>query len=119
MHVEAGAALYTDALMSYRGFSSEYAHQVVDHAIEYVNGRTHTNGLENFWRLLSRGISRTYVSIEPFRLFRYLDDQSFRFKNRKLTDAQRFDIVAMRIVGKRLTYALTWEISNSQRTRVA
>jgi transposase-like protein len=104
-HVEAGAALYTDALMSYRGLSSEYAHQVVDHAIEYVNGRVHTNGLENFWSLLKRGINGTYVSIEPFHLFRYLDEQSFRFNNRKLTDAQRFDIAAMGMVGKRLTYA--------------
>jgi transposase-like protein len=104
-HVEAGAALYTDAVMSYRGLSSEYAHQVVDHAIEYVNGRVHTNGLENFWSLLKRGINGTYVSIEPFHLFRYLDEQSFRFNNRKLNDAQRFDIAAMGMVGKRLTYA--------------
>jgi transposase-like protein/ribosomal protein S27AE len=104
-HVEAGAALYTDALMSYRGLSNDYAHQVVDHAIEYVNGRIHTNGLENFWSLLKRGINGTYVSIEPFHLFRYLDEQSFRFNNRKLTDAQRFDIATRGMVGKRLTYA--------------
>ena len=74
-HVEAGAALYTDALMSYRGLGSDYAHQVVDHAIEYVNGSVHTNGLENFWSLLKLGINGTYVSIEPFHLFRYLDEQ--------------------------------------------
>src|ERR1017187_209186 len=90
-HVEAGAALYTDALMSYRGLEKDFVHQVVDHAVEYVNGRVHTNGLENFWSLLKRGINGTYVSIEPFHLFRYLDEQSFRFNNRKLTDAQRFD----------------------------
>ncbi len=62
-HVEAGAALYTDALPSYSGLAREYAHQVVDHAVEYVNGRVHTNGLENFWSLLKRGISGTYVSV--------------------------------------------------------
>jgi transposase-like protein len=104
-HVEAGAALYTDALMSYRGLEKDFVHQVVDHAVEYVNGRVHTNGLENFWSLLKRGINGTYVSIEPFHLFRYLDEQSFRFNNRKLTDAQRFDIATRGIVGKRLTYA--------------
>jgi transposase-like protein len=104
-HVEAGAALYTDALMSYRGLETDFVHQVVDHAVEYVNGRVHTNGLENFWSLFKRGINGTYVSIEPFHLFRYLDEQSFRFNNRKLTDAQRFDIAARGMVGKRLTLA--------------
>jgi transposase-like protein len=104
-HVEAGSALYTDALMSYRGLEQDFVHQVVDHAVEYVNGRIHTNGLENFWSLLKRGINGTYVSIEPFHLFRYLDEQSFRFNNRKLTDAQRFDIATRGMVGKRLTYA--------------
>ena len=100
-HVEAGAALYTDALMSYRGPEKDFAHQVVDHAVQYVNGRIHTNGLENFWSLLKRGINGTYVSIEPFHLFRNLDEQSFRFNNRTMTDAQRFDIAARGMVGKR------------------
>jgi transposase-like protein len=105
-HVEAGAALYTDALMSYNGLGSEYAHAVVDHAIEYVNGRVHTNGLENFWSLLKRGISGTYVSVEPFHLFRYLDEQSFRYNNRKnMNDADRFSAVLSQVTGKRLTYA--------------
>ncbi len=71
-HVEAGAALYTDALLSYEGLATDYAHQVVDHASKYVDGRVHTNGLENFWSLLKRGVSGTYVSVERFHLFRYL-----------------------------------------------
>jgi transposase-like protein len=105
-HVEAGSALYTDALLSYQGLAGEYAHQVVDHAVEYVNGRIHTNGLENFWSLLKRGISGTYVSVEPFHLHRYLDEQAFRFNNRKnLDDAGRFDRTVTQIVGKRLTFA--------------
>lgn len=108
-HVEAGAALYTDALMSYQGLSSDYAHQVVDHAVEYVNGRVHTNGLENFWSLLKRGINGTYVSVEPFHLFRYLDEQSYRYNNRAtkdnpLNDSDRFVLAASRIVGKQLTW---------------
>jgi transposase-like protein len=105
-HVEAGSALYTDALLSYSGLASDYAHKVVDHAVEYVNGRVHTNGLENFWSLLKRGIAGTYVSVEPFHLFRYLDEQTFRYNNRKdMDDAGRFSAVLSQVTGKRLTYA--------------
>lgn len=109
-HVEAGAALYTDFLLSYEGLASEYQHKVVDHAVEYVNGRIHTNGLENFWSLLKRGLNGTYVSVEPFHLFRYLDEQAFRYNYRKdesgkkLGDGQRFSIALSQIVGKRITY---------------
>src|SRR5438270_4260734 len=105
-HVEAGAALYTDALLSYDGIAGDYAHQVIDHAAKYVDGRVHTNGLENFWSLLKRGISGTYVSVEPFHLFRYLDEQTFRYNNRKgMDNADRFQLALSQIVGKRLTYA--------------
>ena len=103
-HVEAGSALYTDALLSYEGLAGDYAHQVVDHAVQYVDGRVHTNGLENFWSLLKRGIAGTYVSVEPFHLFRYLDEQAYRFNNRKMNDAERFDMAVRQIIGKRLTY---------------
>jgi transposase-like protein len=105
-HVEAGSALYTDALPSYSGLAQEYAHAVVDHAVAYVDGRVHTNGLENFWSLLKRGIAGTYVSVEPFHLFRYLDEQTFRYNNRRnLDDAGRFSLAVSQIVGKRLTFA--------------
>jgi transposase-like protein len=114
-HVTAGAALYSDALLSYEGLASDYAHQVVDHATQYVDGRVHTNGLENFWSLLKRGISGTYVSVEPFHLFRYLDEQMFRFNNRKdLDDAGRFDLAVSQIVGRRLTFAqLTGKVGSA------
>ena len=105
-HVTAGAALYSDALKSYEGLATEYAHKVVDHAVQYVDGRVHTNGLENFWSLLKRGIAGTYVSVEPFHLFRYLDEQTFRYNNRQdLNDGQRFEIAMSQVAGKRLTYA--------------
>jgi transposase-like protein len=108
-HVEAGAALYTDALLSYEGLEGEYAHQVVDHAVQYVDGKVHTNGLENFWALLKRGLSGTYISVEPFHLFRYLDEQTFRFNNRATpdnptSDFDRFKLAMSQIVGKRLTW---------------
>jgi hypothetical protein len=78
---------------------------VVDHAVQYVDGRVHTNGLENFWSLLKRGISGTYISVEPFHLFRYLDEQTFRYNNRKeMNDAGRFALALSQITGKRLTY---------------
>ncbi len=105
-HVEPGAEVFTDALKSYEGLSAEYVHQVVDHAVEYVKGHVHTNGLENFWSLLKRTLKGTYVSIEPFHLFRYLDEQSFRFNERKNEqgDGGRFKSVVKGCAGKRLTY---------------
>jgi len=106
-HVAAGTALYTDALLSYDGLANEYAHKVIDHAEKYVDGRVHTNGLENFWSLLKRGINGTYVSVEAFHLFRYLDEQVFRYNNRKapMDDKARFDSVMSNVLGKRLTYS--------------
>jgi ISXO2-like transposase domain len=78
---------------------------VIDHAVAYVDGKVHTNGLENFWSLLKRGINGTYVSVEPFHLFRYLDEQSFRYNYRKdMDDSQRFHLALSQITGKRLTY---------------
>jgi ISXO2-like transposase domain len=85
--------------------AADYAHQVVDHAVQYVDGRVHTNGLENFWSLLKRSISRTYVSVEPFHLFRYLDEQGFRYNERKSTDAERF-VTAMKKQGVGRAFAL-------------
>src|SRR5215212_4507236 len=103
-HVEAGSALYTDALLSYDGLAGDFAHQVVDHAVQYVDGKIHTNGLENFWSLLKRGISGTYISVEPFHLFRYLDEQAFRFNERDGKDADRFSKALGNVAGRRVTY---------------
>jgi transposase-like protein len=109
-NVEAGADLFTDTFGAYKGLQGEFEHQVVDHALRYVDGRVHTNGLENFWSLLKRGLAGTYVAVEPFHLFRYLDEQSFRYNNRAtktnfVSDADRFDKAISNIVGKRLTFA--------------
>jgi transposase-like protein len=103
-HVLAGSALFTDALKSYQGLN-EFQHEVVDHAVEYVRGEVHTNGMENYWSLLKRGLSGTYISVEPFHLFRYLDEQSFRYNHRNgFKDGERFDIAVRHITGKRLTW---------------
>jgi transposase-like protein len=103
-HVEAGSVVYSDALRSYNRLGEDYIHNVINHAETYVQGHVHTNGIENFWSLLKRTLGGTYVSVEPFHLFRYLDEQAFRFNRRKATDAQRFLEVVSLITGKRLEY---------------
>jgi hypothetical protein len=109
-HVQSGSNLTTDDFYGYWGLYQEYAHEIVNHAETYVSGNVHTNGIENFWSLLKRGLNGTYVSVEPFHLFRYLDEQCFRFNNRAtknnpMNDGDRFSLLCSQIVGKRLTYA--------------
>jgi transposase-like protein len=104
--VEAGAQVFTDDAAAYYGMLTEYDHQIINHAETYVKGNVHTNGIENFWALLKRGLNGTYVSVEPFHLFRYVDEAAFRFNNRlPMSDADRFSYLVRKIVGKRLTYA--------------
>jgi transposase-like protein len=105
-YVAEGSTVNTDALFSYQGLSANdtYTHNVIDHAEKYVDGQVHTNGMENFWSLLKRAIKGTYVSVEPFHLFRYLDEQAFRFNNRAVTDAVRFAVALTGVLNKRLTY---------------
>jgi hypothetical protein len=99
----------TDELHSYWGLESDYIHNVINHAFEYAKGQIHTNGMENFWSLVKRQLTGTYISVEPFHLFRYLDEQSFRYhhratKDRPYTNADRFAIALTQISGKRLTW---------------
>lgn len=103
--VEPGSNLFTDGMGSYRFLNDAYRHEVVNHdAGEYVREGVHTNGIENFWALLKRGLHGTYVSVEPFHLFRYLDEQVFRFNSRDLSDGDRFLALMRGLAGKRLTY---------------
>jgi transposase-like protein len=103
-HIAPGASIYTDAHHSYKGLGHSYDHRTVDHAEAYVDGRVHTNGLENFWSLLKRGLNGTYVSVEPFHMFRYLDERVFTFNQRDLDDYGRFASVLRRVTGRRVTY---------------
>jgi len=103
-HVEAGSTVHTDANFSYKGLGADYTHNVIDHAEAYVKGEVHTNGCENFWSLLKRAIKGTYVSVEPFHLFRYLDEQAFRFNERGDNDGGRFQHAIKGVVGRRVTY---------------
>jgi transposase-like protein len=103
-NVAAGSEVFTDALLSYDGLSDAYVHNVIDHAVAYVDGKIHTNGLENFWSLLKRTLKGTYVCPAPYHLARYLDEQATRFNERKDTDAGRFENTMNRVSGRRVTY---------------
>jgi transposase-like protein len=103
-NVQAGSALFTDELLSYDGLDADYQHAVINHAVQYANGTVHTNTMENFWSLVKRQLHGTYISAEPFHLFRYLDEQAFRYNGRKLTDSERFAIVCSQVAGRRLTW---------------
>jgi len=108
--IEGGSTVYTDGYPAYdRLAAQDYIHETVNHVEEYVRGQVHTQGIENFWSLLKRGLRGTYVAIEPFHLDAYVDEQVFRYNNRAtkdnpLNDADRFALVASQIVGKRITY---------------
>jgi transposase-like protein len=109
-NVEKGSTIYSDGLADYKPLSKmEFMHETVNHVTEYVRGEVHTQGIENFWSLLKRGLRGTYVAVEPFHLDRYVGEQVFRYNNRAtrdnpLTDADRFALAVTQIVGKRLTY---------------
>jgi transposase-like protein len=105
-NVKYGSKVYTDSAVGYDLLRRRYVHETVNHAETYVNGQVHTNSLENFWSLMKRNLSGTYVAVEPFHLDRYLDEQLFRFNNRiNTSDEQRFRKVVGQLAGRRLTYA--------------
>ena len=120
-NVTKGATIHTDGLNAYQMAVTEFVHETVNHVNEYVRGEVHTNGIENFWSLLKRGLNGTYVAVEPFHLGAYVDEQIFRFNNRAtkdnpLNDADRFMLAVSQISGKRLTYAeLTGKNSTAER----
>jgi transposase-like protein len=105
--VDRGATVYTDGAVGYDTLAArQFVHETVNHMNEYVRGQVHTNGIENFWSLLKRGLKGTYVAVEPFHLSKYVDEQVFRFNNRiNVSDEQRFLKVLSQVTGKRLTYA--------------
>lgn len=105
-HVEMGSQVMTDEWAPYKTLDHDFTHQFVNHAETYVNGQVHTNGIENFWSLLKRALRGTYVSVEPFHLFRYVDEQAFRFNMRRDEegDRGRFKTLLGYVAGKRLTY---------------
>lgn len=119
--IEQGSTVYTDRFSSYDHLAKQnFVHETVTHVDEYVRGQVHTQGIENFWSLLKRGLNGTYVAVEPFHLDRYIDEQIFRYNHRgtkdnPLTDADRFMLAVSQIADKRLTYAeLTGKVSPTE-----
>ena len=104
-YVDGGSEVITDEWVGYEGLNQEYIHSVINHAVKYVEGHVHTNGMENFWTLFKRAIKGTYVSVEAEHLFRYLDEEEFRFNERKGKNQDRFVKLLSNLSGKRLTYA--------------
>jgi len=103
--VDAGSHIITDEFSVYPHLSTPYYHEVINHLEGYVRGHVHTNGIENFWSLLKRALRGTYVAVEPFHLDSYVDEQVFRFNNRKnMDDKGRFEYAMRNVAGKRLTY---------------
>ena len=108
-NIRRGSTVYSDEVVAYDKFRDNFVHEVVNHSEEYVRGRVHTNGLENFWSLMKRGLKGTYVCVEPFHLERYVDEQVFRYNNRATKDnpldhSDRFVLALSQIAGKHLTY---------------
>src|ERR1035437_4561162 len=108
--VNHGSTVYTDEWIGYNALHQQFVHEVVNHMETYVNGIVHTQGIENFWTLFNRMLKGTYVSVEPFHLQRYADEEAFRFNNRAtkdnpLTDSDRFVAALSQVAGKRLTFA--------------
>ena len=110
-NVKFGSTIYTDSAVGYEsGLQRRFVHDVVNKTEAYVRGRVHTNGMENFWSLLKRSLKGTYVAVEPFHLSRYVDEQVFRYNNRKegdrkLTNADRLAVLMAQVAGHRLTYS--------------
>jgi transposase-like protein len=120
-NIEKGSTVYSDGLRDYQPLRNmEFVHETVNHVNEYVRGQVHTQGIENFWSLLKRGLRGTYIAVEPFHLDRYIGEQVFRYNNRAtkdnpLNDADRFMLAATQIVGKRLTYReLTGKVGETE-----
>jgi transposase-like protein len=105
-NVEAGSHVITDEHTTYPFVAQPYFHEVINHVEGYVREHVHTNGIENFWSLLKRGLGGTYISVEPIHLEAYVSEQVYRYNNRKdMNDAGRFSKLLSQVVGKRLTYA--------------
>lgn len=112
VNVEPGATVYTDSLMSYYKLRDVYNHGWVDHNKTFVEGSIHTNTMENFWSCFKRAIKGTYIHIASFHTDRYLDEQAFRYNNRKDSDFGKFSKAVSLIFGKRLTWKELTGVAN-------
>lgn len=103
-HVVINSTVNTDEWKAYKGLKG-YTHHTVNHSAgEYVDGVAHTNGIENFWSLIHRGINGIYHQVSPKHLHRYCDEYAYRFNNRTVCQQEKFNIAVFQADGRRLTY---------------
>lgn len=103
--IKMGSSVMTDEYSAYNDLGKLYTHNTVNHgAKEYVNHMAHTNGIENFWSHLKRGIDGIYHWVSKEHLQSYIDEFALRFNTRKFTTQARFELVLASVDGKRLTY---------------
>lgn len=107
------AVVCSDASASYAGLGERFIHRWIDHASRYVAGKVHVNGIENFWALLKRAIKGTYVACAPYHLTAYVDEEVWRFNNRRFDDGTRFERIMACVLGRRITYRLLCAIDDA------
>jgi transposase-like protein len=115
-HVTKNSTVYTDGWKAYQKLIG-YAHFVINHDERFVDGRIHTNNIENFWTLLKRTVKGTYICPRPWQLLRYVDAQAFRYNARELNDGERFTLTVKGADGKRLTYKNLTKTVNATQAR--
>ena len=77
------AIVMTDEYTAYRDLEFSHTHLTVNHgAKQYVNHMAHTNGIENFWSHLKRGIDGIYHWVSKEHLQSYVDEFTLRMNTR-------------------------------------
>lgn len=103
--VAIGGVIHSDEHKGYKGLSKHYTHETVTHSAgEYVRGKVHTNGIENFWSLFKRGINGIYHQVSPKHLNLYCNEYAYRFNNRQESQQDKFNTAVEQADGRRLTY---------------
>jgi transposase-like protein len=120
--ISKAAMVYTDEASYYRDLKADFpaGHFTVQHNIgEYVRGGATVNACENYFSILKRGIYGTYQHVSPTHLKRYVAEFDFRHNNRiglGIDDMQRTEKLARGAVGKRLTYKIPRQQSETEAT---
>ena len=106
------ARLMTDGHPAYRQIKRYLPHEVIDHEVEYVRGDVHTQGIENYWSILKRGIYGVFHHVGEGYLPCYLSEFEYRFNRRKISDAERFAALLRQVRGRVLWYCRTPQAEN-------
>ena len=100
-NIATGSTVFTDEWWAYRNLHLKYNHQRVNHgAKEYVNMMAHTNGIENFWSHMKRGLDGIYHWVSSAHLQRYVNEFSLRYNTRTETTSNRFNLILENAAGR-------------------